>query len=425
MDRQPSKAPSIPEIALAVYVATVYVFASDPSRAGISTWAGVGLIAVTLLDALRSGSFVVNASVLARVAFSLYCVITAIGAYDVGQPLLGQLQLALLMTAVVTISSSANSVRAVECGSYVGALVLLGIAWFQTGHQVFLTARYGSVIGANGYALALLAAVLFAIKRVLMPGQRSSVWTRAGLMILILAAAEQIVVATGSRKGVICLGVAGAFSIGGVWLLRGRRQALRVLVPTVAIICIVLILGSHAVNLSRFKTFEEVFAGAFITDASARTRLSMAGEAWTLWQAKPTFGWGFDQFRYLTPWATYSHSNYLELLANGGIVGMGLFYLSFVFIGIDIARKWRRAGRARDHAALAWAALVLGILFLWGVAGVQYDQKLDAILLAAVSTVPYAIVRTPMIRAAGLVQTYPPGAPDRHREAGAAWRVRA
>ena len=70
-------------------------------------------------------------------------------------------------------------------------------------------------------------------------------------------------------------------------------------------------------------------------DSSTETRSQLMGFAWQMFLERPALGWGFsnvagyvaDQRYFIT---TYAHSNYLELLADLGLVGTFVFYIPHV-----------------------------------------------------------------------------------------------
>ena len=61
-------------------------------------------------------------------------------------------------------------------------------------------------------------------------------------------------------------------------------------------------------------------------DSSSNARLYLMKEALDVFLSHPVLGTGLDGFRYNLTRMTYSHSNYLELLANGGLIGFIIYY---------------------------------------------------------------------------------------------------
>ncbi len=74
----------------------------------------------------------------------------------------------------------------------------------------------------------------------------------------------------------------------------------------------------------------------FSTDHSTSLRTIYFEQAIALWKQQPFFGFGFDGFRMLSGFHTYSHNNYTELLTTVGMIGF-LFYYGFFIVLIKKA----------------------------------------------------------------------------------------
>lgn len=74
-------------------------------------------------------------------------------------------------------------------------------------------------------------------------------------------------------------------------------------------------------------------------------RISLYEEAWQYFTNNPMFGIGYNQFRLYNEDGLYSHSTYAEILADGGVVGGGLFFLPHFWCVVNLARiakeNWR------------------------------------------------------------------------------------
>ena len=60
-------------------------------------------------------------------------------------------------------------------------------------------------------------------------------------------------------------------------------------------------------------------------------RVMMYKHGFKMFTERPLFGYGFDSFRYISPFETYSHSYFIENLSGVGLIGTILYY-SRVFI---------------------------------------------------------------------------------------------
>lgn len=83
-------------------------------------------------------------------------------------------------------------------------------------------------------------------------------------------------------------------------------------------------------------------------DASTSTRVEMTKIALELFARQPLWGVGFENYSYYyyydySGWAeTYAHSNFAELLASLGLVGMISYYVIPIWLTISLLRLFRR-----------------------------------------------------------------------------------
>lgn len=76
-------------------------------------------------------------------------------------------------------------------------------------------------------------------------------------------------------------------------------------------------------------------------DASMIVRNRMIEESYNLFQQKKLLGWGMDYYKYsgLSDLGYYSHNNFLELLAGGGIIGFVLYYMKYLYLFLAMIKK--------------------------------------------------------------------------------------
>ena len=140
---------------------------------------------------------------------------------------------------------------------------------------------------------------------------------------------------TGSKNGILMI-VAITFL---AYFLHGSFTG------KVKIVFLTLILGSILLYLIfnvpalydiigyRMETFFDIFTSGngFEADSSTSTRSDLMGFAWKMFLQRPFLGWGFANVAgYVSAQGyfivTYAHSNYLELLADVGLIGTLVFY---------------------------------------------------------------------------------------------------
>ena len=63
-----------------------------------------------------------------------------------------------------------------------------------------------------------------------------------------------------------------------------------------------------------------------------KARSEWANEAIRLFNMNPIFGVGFNHYRILSIFGTYSHSTYLELISTTGIIGTLIYFSAYIVI---------------------------------------------------------------------------------------------
>ncbi|MBD8591099.1 O-antigen ligase family protein, partial [Peribacillus simplex] len=94
------------------------------------------------------------------------------------------------------------------------------------------------------------------------------------------------------------------------------------------------------------------------------TRINMYKTAFKLFEENPIVGIGFNNYRAVSPFQTYSHSTYAEVLATTGILGTILYFIPFLSL---LVKTWFLS-KAKDliiakNAKIMWL-LLLTLLFL-------------------------------------------------------------
>ena len=105
-------------------------------------------------------------------------------------------------------------------------------------------------------------------------------------------------------------------------------------------------------------------------------------EAFNVFADSPFIGKGLDNFRLFSASGLYAHSNYLELLADTGIIGFILFYMVYIMV-------WRNSSQLKyydessDHAKLLSGIFkcIIILFLIVGLGSVQYDSITHWILL--------------------------------------------
>lgn len=108
-----------------------------------------------------------------------------------------------------------------------------------------------------------------------------------------------------------------------------------------------------------------------------KKRSGLMEDALLVWQEKPVFGHGIDQYRYSGSYTTYSHNNYTEILANFGVVGIVLFYSIYLVLFV------RSLSGIAQGSQAAWVIMATLIsIVLMDLARVSYSSRMTWLFIA-------------------------------------------
>lgn len=183
------------------------------------------------------------------------------------------------------------------------------------------------------------------------------------------------IVLTGSRKSLLCamllIVLCGVIFFRNSWKIASSKQKrfLFILFWFTIIFAVIAIFIPFFVSS---RTYVRLM-GSF-TNQSDQTRINMYMKAIEYLKTNVLFGIGFDQFRVVSDWLTYSHSTYAEILACTGIIGTTLYFVPYLIIInnlIKVSRKQKQK-LMRDQSKL-YLALMFVMIFLAAGAILFYD----------------------------------------------------
>lgn len=257
-------------------------------------------------------------------------------------------------------------IRAVGYAAIVGAFIQASVALDQFWTDDSDILRFEGLTGnANALAIQLsIAAFLVLISL------RRSFWPPLIAFVLVLIAT----IVSGSRK------IAFVWFIFGLLLLQYigvQFQSSRFFRIGLLLGLPVLVYGSLTYSELLLKPIENLYVYERLQatiqgeESSSNLRSTMIREGLDLWEVSPVYGYGINQFRFISSYSTYSHNNYTELLVSFGLTGFILYYsilLSLLF------RSVRGYLNRSSYASLLGAAVLL--LLLWDIALVAYSTRL-------------------------------------------------
>ncbi len=139
------------------------------------------------------------------------------------------------------------------------------------------------------------------------------------------------VIMTGSRGAFFAL-IAGIYLL---FILRNKKTALVKIIPTTAIVALILILimniePLYAVIGYRLKPVFDYFMHGSYEEGSMYMRMAYSQLALSRAKESLLWGQGLDCFRWIDgAYGAYSHNNYAEILFSLGIPGVTIYYLPY------------------------------------------------------------------------------------------------
>jgi len=92
----------------------------------------------------------------------------------------------------------------------------------------------------------------------------------------------------------------------------------------------------------RIESLLVFLEGDIRADGSVNARFLMIQQALEMFSDKPILGYGLNTFAYITRFGAYAHNNYVELLANVGIVGFLIFYIPIFGYLLKAYNNWKK-----------------------------------------------------------------------------------
>lgn len=238
-------------------------------------------------------------------------------------------------------------------------LAFVGLAVFITLYSrglLAITERLGYDIMGNANSLGLMTAVFFT-------GAMSSFFetkTKVLKYLLLVAGLSDILlmILTGGRKFLLYSMVFVFSSL----LVKGSVKPARLFLVTLVMGLIVYI-GAYFImhNEYLYDAIGYRFAGLSEGEAEGvddQSAIMLRGLE--MFYQKPILGWGVNAYTFSSGMGLYAHSNYVELLADFGLVGTIIYYSNYIWC---ISVMWRFRKR-RDEEFKLYFPLLISIIVI-------------------------------------------------------------
>jgi O-antigen ligase len=299
----------------------------------------------------------------------------------------GMVDMALLMVPLIVFGATQILIRTgEEAGSLARAIVFFALipALFMPveflmqsnplfpdyrGHGMYRAV--GTLANPNRMGLYLLAVLPFAFHLHL---TRRSLLTTLALLILPVA-----ILTTISRKTLLLMPL--------VFLMFFMsRKYIKYLVPMALVGVITVFLAVTTAGPTFTRYFERRIQDS---NEALDTRVAIAKAGWELFLDNPMMGVGHGNSRTMqhmyrkdrvgaTDRERALHNQYLEVLAEQGVVGFLLFFLAII---VPLMKAWSAARREGDEGGLARAGMIAIVVFILGSFGGEFIFNLNTGIL--------------------------------------------
>lgn len=183
------------------------------------------------------------------------------------------------------------------------------------------------------------------------------------------------IILTGSRKAFILVSLMVA-----LWLVTVFRKQWKLLTNTKKILSVLTVGMALVVGMIYLQSFlyDSFLYERLTRDGGTSILLARSGwadEAIRLFKSSPLVGVGFNHYRVLSVYKTYSHSTFLELIANSGLIGTIMYFIPFFMIGHSLIKLYLRNRMSRTEYVtlqyiillITWLLLAMGVIIFYGI----------------------------------------------------------
>ncbi|WAT23982.1 O-antigen ligase family protein [Aerococcus urinaeequi] len=202
------------------------------------------------------------------------------------------------------------------------------------------------LLNSNTYAILLLVITLVLGSDLVF--NNNSRFKNIFYVLMLINVVYQNIFLTGSRKGLVSVGIILIFIMIYYLLINAnylnKKTFINLLIGTLLLLPGIFFGFRYFSELGLFNRITNIFdffRGQDIQEQSVYIRSRMIEIGIGLFKQRPFFGWGLDQFKYLSGYGVYSHSNYVEVLVSLGGVGLLLLYNTIFTLLNEVIKLWK------------------------------------------------------------------------------------
>ena len=193
-------------------------------------------------------------------------------------------------------------------------------------------------------------------------------------IVAILAAMFTIIFHSGSRSGLVWIATIVGFAFAARYSKNLFLAGILCGLGATTVIGILYVSFPELPIFNRITILFDEVSYRSGGEASAEARFLMITDGLKLWSESPIWGKGNEAFRVYSEFGTYSHSNYIEMLVNYGLLGIFTFYLPFL-LGVIHSWNLRKHVNEEVRRQALWALICCLTLFILSFVNVLYYTR--------------------------------------------------
>lgn len=331
-----------------VYYFTLMIFVSNKSTLLISKVALLLMLLLMLLDSARHRYLLdVGLPIKLYAPFFIFCAMSIIWAIDRPQALTTIITLAQMFVLIIFIYG--YYLLYDDAGLLIWSVVMAGLCMsfyclHYYGIAAYITAitikgRLGNDI-ANANAIAINAAIA------LIGCIYYFLYEKKIRYLLVSIVPVIVILGTSSRTGFLigCFGVIVFFIVKSIDPQNVVKTIGKLIIAAIVLLIVANFMTKLLPNTSISERLETLFnyfsKSGGVVDTSTLERMQMIALGKKIFFSSPLFGIGIDNARVIASqsgfWNTYLHNNFIELLADVGIIGFVLFYFFYIVLFLKV-----------------------------------------------------------------------------------------
>lgn len=266
--------------------------------------------------------------------FLFFCGLFSLNALNIYPSLFAWIQLLKLFFIGWLLIGSANKKnianKIINYFVLAAFILILKLVILLPGHNIFATRLRLIDFNSNTIAINLGISFIFLIYKIMTAENRKIIDYLYAIILIIF------ILLTGSKKGILIILLAPGLL---TMLMSKNKRKILINIIIVSVVCIIVyymtmnfdifyrILGKR---IERF--FITISEGETNIDSSTSTRISMINYGLNIIKTNFLKGYGLSQYAIMSPFRTYSHNNYIELMVSVGLIGTICYYMLPLFL---------------------------------------------------------------------------------------------